>query len=72
MLINLQFWSVCKDWPDSKTEDLRKRGLDRMEAIDYHLVKQEGINQSEWAEMTDRAQPTVSENVSKARDKLND
>lgn len=72
MLINLQFWSVCEAWPDGETEDLLKQGLDRMEAIDYHIVEREAVSQVEWAEMTDRAQPTVSENVAKARDKLDD
>jgi hypothetical protein len=70
MLVNLQFWSICENWPDHETKNLIKRGLDRMEAIDYHIVEREGVNQSEWAEMTDRAQPTVSENVSKAKAKL--
>ena len=70
MLINLQFWSVCEDWPDHATEDLRKRGLERMEAIDYHVVERKDVSQSEWADMTDRTQPTVSTNVSKAQDKL--
>jgi len=70
MLVNLQFWSICENWPDDETETLIKRGLNRMEAIDYHVVEREGVNQSEWAEMTDRTQPTVSENVAKARDAL--
>lgn len=70
MLVNLQFWSVCGEWPDHETEDLVKQGLDRMAAIDYHVVEREGLTQSEWADMTDRKQPTVSESVSKARKKL--
>jgi hypothetical protein len=71
MLADLQFWSICEAWPDSVTADLRKQGLDRMKAIDYHIVERIGAEtQSDWADMTDRAQPTVAGNVQKARDQL--
>lgn len=70
ILTNLQFFDVAGDWPDSATEDLLKQGLDRMKAIDYHIVDREGLTQSEWAEMRDVDQSSVSENVAKAREKL--
>lgn len=70
MATNLRFFAEVGDWPDSVLEDLFKQGLERAEAIDYHIVEIEGLTQSEWADRTDRNQSSVSENVSKAREKL--
>jgi predicted RNA-binding Zn-ribbon protein involved in translation (DUF1610 family) len=70
MATNLLFFSEVGDWPDSALEDLFKQGLERMEAIDYHMVEIEGLSQVEWADRTERRQPSVSENVAKARKKL--
>lgn len=70
MATNLLFFAEVGDWPDTACEDLFKHGLERSQAIDYHMVEVEGLSQTEWAEKTERRQPTVSENVSKARDKL--
>ena len=70
MATNLLFFAEVGDWPDSACEDLFKRGLKRSQAIDYHMVEVEGLSQTEWAERTERGQPSVSENISKARDKL--
>jgi predicted RNA-binding Zn-ribbon protein involved in translation (DUF1610 family) len=70
MATNLLFFAEVGDYPDSALDDLFKQGLERAEAIDYHMVKVEGLSQTEWAEKTDRRQPSVSENVSKAREKL--
>lgn len=70
MVTNLQFFAVVGDWPDSATEDLMKQGVERIEAIDYHVVEREGLTQTEWAEKRDVDQSTVSENVAKAKNKL--
>jgi len=70
MATNLLFFAEVGDWPDSALDDLFKQGLERMEAIDYHIVEVERLSQTEWAEKTKRRQPSVSENVSKAREKL--
>lgn len=70
MATNLLFFAEVDDWPDSALEGLYAQGLERAEAIDYHMVDREGLSQSEWAERTERSQPTVSENVSKARRKI--
>jgi len=70
MATSLLFFDVVGEWPDQALEDLFKQGLDRMEAIDYRVVEEEGVSQTEWAERTERSQPSVSENVSKAKDKL--
>lgn len=70
MATNLLFFTEVGDWPDSALEELFKQGLERAEAIDYHMTEVEGLSQNEWASQTDRAQPTVSENVAKARGKL--
>lgn len=72
MAINLLFFDEVGDWPDSALKELYQQGLERMEAIDYHIVKIEGLTQNEWADRTDRAQPSVSENVAKARGKIGD
>jgi len=70
MATNLLFFAEIGDWPDSALNDLFKQGLERAEAIDYHMVEVEGLSQTEWAEKTERRQPSVSENTSKAREKL--
>jgi hypothetical protein len=70
MAMNLLFFAEVGDWPDSALDVLFKRGLERTEAIDHQMVEVEGLSQTEWAEQTDRKQPTVSENVAKAREKL--
>lgn len=69
MAMNLLFFSEAGDWPDSVLEDLLAQGVERIPAIDYHIVEREGLSQSEWARMTERAQPSVSGNVAKAREK---
>jgi len=70
MATNLLFFDVVGDWPDSALGALFKQGLERAEAIDYHIVEHEGLSQSEWGRRTNRGQPSVSENISKARAKL--
>lgn len=70
MAVNLLFFNEVGDWPDSALEDLFRQGLERMEAIDYHMVENEGWTQTDWALETGRKQPSVSENVAKAREKL--
>lgn len=72
MATNLLFFSEVGEWPDQELEELFKQGLERAEAIDYHITEGEGLSQTEWAEKTERRQPSVSENVAKAREKLND
>lgn len=72
MATNLLFFAEVGEWPDSALEDLFKRGLERAEAIDYHMIEREGLSQTEWANRTDRQQPSVSENVAKARAKLSE
>lgn len=67
MATNLLFFAEVGDWPDSALEGLFKKGLERMEAIDYRITEEEGLSQSEWARRTERDQSTVSENVSKAK-----
>lgn len=46
------------------------KGCNPAEAVDYQMVEVEGFTQTAWAELTNRVQQTVSENVSKARAKL--
>lgn len=70
MATNLLFFAEVGDWPDSELEELFKQGLERAEAIDYRVVEEENLSQSEWAEKTERRQPSVSENISKAKGKL--
>lgn len=72
MAINLLFFDVVGDWPDSALEGLFRQGLERMEAIDYQIIEREGLTQTAWADQTDRRQPSVSENVAKAEKKLDD
>lgn len=70
MATNLLFFAEAGEWPDAACEDLFKQGLERAEAIDHHIVEREGVSQTEWAGRTERSQPSVSENVSKAKKKL--
>lgn len=72
MATSLLFFAEAGDWPDSILTSLFEQGLERMEAIDYHIVEVEGLSQTEWAEKTERRQPSVSENVSKACEKLDE
>lgn len=67
MAKNLLFFEEVGDWPDSALTDLFKQGVERAGAIDYEIVERQGLSQSEWAEKTERGQPTVSENVNKAK-----
>lgn len=71
MVENLLFFDSVGDWPDSELEDLFKQGLERREAIDYHITEVEGVSQSEWArELEIRGQQAVSNNVRRARERL--
>jgi len=67
MAKNLLFFEEVGDWPDSTLSDLFKQGVERAEAIDYEIVESHGLSQSDWAEKTERSQPTVSENIRKAK-----
>jgi len=67
MAKNLLFFEEVGDWPDSALTDLFKQGVERAEAIDYEIVERNGLSQSEWAVRTERSQPTVSENIRKAK-----
>jgi len=67
MATNLLFFAEVGDWPDSACEDLFKHGLERSQAIDYHMVKRKGLSQSEWARRVGKTQQTVSTNVRKAK-----
>lgn len=70
MRVNLRFFDAVGDWPDSELDHLYKQGLERIEAIDYYIIDTTDLTQSEWASLTSRTQPTVSESVSKASRKL--
>lgn len=70
MATSLLFFGEVGEWPDSALDELFKQGIERMAAIDYHITEVEGLSQSAWADRTRRTQPTVSENVAKARHKL--
>lgn len=50
--------------------DLVESGLSPAEAIDYHAVVEVGMTQTDWAEKRGIGQGSVSENVSKAKKKL--
>lgn len=67
MVANLQFFAEVEDWPDSACEDLFKQGLERSQAIDYHMTEREGLSQSEWARRVEKTQQTVSTNVRRAK-----
>lgn len=49
---------------------LIQRGCSCPEAVDYYAVEHRGLSQSGWADERGVSQPTVSENVAKARAKL--
>lgn len=51
---------------------LVERGCSPAEALDYYLVDLGPYTQTEWAEVRGVAQGTVSENISKARKKMED
>jgi hypothetical protein len=51
---------------------LIRGGCSPSEAVDYLIVEERGWTQSAWAEVRGIGQQSVSENVAKARDKLND
>lgn len=70
MATNLLFFEEVGGWPDQVLEDMFKQGLERAEAIDYHMVEVEGLTQTEWARRREIKQASVSENVSKAKWKL--
>lgn len=70
MATNLQFLDIVGRYPDDAVEELIKQGLERIEAIDYHIVESEGLTQSEWGSRRGVAQPTVAENIQKAKEKL--
>lgn len=72
MVANLQFYELAGDWPDAVLDDHFRQGLARYEAIDYYAVEIEGLTQTEWADRRGAAQQSVSENVSKAREKLDE
>jgi transcriptional regulator len=72
MVVNLLFFSEVGDWPDSKLEDLFKQGVERSQAIDYHIVEREGLSQREWARRVGKTQQTVSTNVRRAKEILNE
>lgn len=67
MATNLLFFSEVGDWPDSALEDLFRQGVERSQAIDYHVTEREGLSQSEWARRVGKTQQTVSKNVSRAK-----
>lgn len=52
--------------------DLIDAGCSSAEAVDYLMTHRTPVTQVEWAERRGITQQTVSENVSKARDKLRD
>jgi len=52
--------------------ELVENGLSPAEAVDYHAVVEKGMTQTAWAEKRGIGQGSVSENVSKARKKLNE
>ena len=54
----------------TEVRHLVEAGLSPAEAVDYHAVVTEGLTQTEWARRRGIAQSSVSENVSKARRKL--
>lgn len=70
MVVNLLFFEEVGNWPDSKLEDLFKEGVERAQAIDYHIVEREGLSQSEWARRVGKTQQTVSMNVKRAKEVL--
>ncbi len=71
MATNLVFYDEVGEWPDQVLEPYYRQGLERMEAIDYYIVEEKDkLTQTRWAERRDVGQFTVSENISKAREKL--
>jgi hypothetical protein len=72
MAKSLLFFDHVGDWPDSALTDLFKQGVERAAAIDYEIVENQGLSQSEWARQTERQQPSVSGNISDAKEQLGD
>ena len=56
--------------PDELLESYFEKGLSPAEAIDYLAVEKCGRSQTEWAKVRGRQQPTVAENVSKAKQRI--
>lgn len=52
-------------------EQLLRQGMTPAEVLDYLFVELEAKTQTEWAEIRERDQSTISENVAKARENLN-
>lgn len=67
MVVNLLFFVEVGDWPNSALEDLLKQGLERAQAIDYHMVEREGLSQIEWARRVGKTQQTVATNIRKGK-----
>lgn len=65
-----QFEKIVDEPPRPVIAEYVNAGLSRTVAIDWWIVEQEGLSQSEWADRTDRSQATVSEHVSKANAQL--
>lgn len=55
---------------DDTLVQLIRHGCTPPEAVDYLLVEERGWSQTAWADVRGVGQGSVSENVSKARDKL--
>jgi len=53
--------------PEGELTQLIRAGCSPAEALDYHMVEQEGWTQSAWADVRDIGQQSVSENIAKAR-----
>ena len=53
-----------------RLESLIRKGLSPAEALDYWAVEERGHTQSGWAEMREIGQGSVSENIAKAKAKL--
>lgn len=65
-----QFEKIVGDPPRPVIIEYVNAGLSRTVAIDWWMVEQEGLSQSEWGARTRRSQATVSEHVSKAKAQL--
>lgn len=58
--------------PPAEIAPLVNRGLSASEALDYYMVEMGPHSQTTWAEVRGITPQTVSENVAKARKKLED
>lgn len=70
MAATLQFFDEVGEYPDAALDEYHQLGLGRYEAIDYYMTEEQGLSQSEWAERRAVSQQAVSENVAKARERL--